>query len=325
MNNPRLVTTGVTPMSNNSPTPTRCGIDWLQLSVEWPPQLNEWPNQQTAVTKLLKSALPPSEKITLSGEILRPMPGYNSGMGASHARLFWHTENKWQNIGVIMTGDDLRAMIAIPLPHEALIRWAIAKSKKISRLDFALDVFNPVANAADIMDEWKSGNLGTSATKVMEFNSYEKGTDGKVISAPTVYVGSRQSDRQLRVYDKRRQLGTDYPWTRIEIQLRDRAAWQLANAMVRAGIGPAGQQAIRDYVRIPELRWWNEAVTGETVYIEPVGKKETDTERWIRTVCLPAIHKTASAQIEAGRWELYDAVETLLADLLRETQPKGGK
>ena len=95
--------------------------------------------------------------------------------------------------------------------------------------------------------------------------------------------------------------------------------------MAKSGIAPAGQQAIRDYVSIPNLGWWNEAVSGETVYIEPVGKKETATERWIREVCIPAIHKTTAAQIEEGNWALYDALETLLSDLLRETDPEQKK
>lgn len=325
MNNPRLVTTGVTPPENLYPAPLQAGLDWLQYSVEWPSQLQQWPDTSAALLRVLAEALPPVEKITLSGELLRPMPGYNGGMGASHARLFWHSENRWQNIGVVMTGDDMRSILSIPMPHEALLRWCVAKSKKISRLDFALDVHDPDANPRDILEAWRSKSATTPAQKVMEFTSYEKQHDGTVALAPTVYVGTRSSDRQLRIYNKQAQMGTDYPWTRIELQLRDQRAWNMAEAMVRNGIGKAGQQAIRDFITVPEIRWWLDAVSGEAVYIEPVGKRETATEKWIREVCLPAIRRTAAAQIESGNWALYDAVDALISDLLRESIQKGGK
>jgi DNA relaxase NicK len=190
------------------------------------------------------------------------MPGYNGGMGATHARLFWHSENRRQNIGVVMTGEDMRSVLAVPMPHEALLRWCVAKSKKISRLDFALDIFDSAANPHDILDAWKTGKATTPAQKVMDFTSYAKDTDGNAVAAPTVYVGARQSDRQLRIYDKAKQMGVDRPWVRVELQVRDDRAWHLAMAMVRYGISRAGQQALRDYVAIPELRWWVDAVSG---------------------------------------------------------------
>lgn len=322
--NPRLVTTGVTPPEEKTPHTLRAGLDWLQYSVEWPPQLSKWPDNNNALLTVLRSALPPVDKISLTGELIRPMPGYNGAMGATHARMFWHSENRWQNIGVVMTGDDMRSVLSIPFPHEALLRWCVAKSKKIARLDFALDVHDVTANPRDIMTAWKGKSATTPAQKVMEFTSYEKTTDGTILAAPTVYVGARQSDRQLRIYDKARQMGLDTPWVRIELQLRDQRAWALAQAMVRHGIARAGQQAIRDYITVPEVRWWLDAVSGEAVYIEPVGKKETNTEKWIREVCLPAIRKVAAEQIEQGRWTLYDQVYDVLGDLLR-TYPTDGK
>lgn len=325
MSNPRPVTTGVTSPAQPELAPLQAGIDWLQYSVEWPPQLAQWPNQSDALLKVLSGALPPSDGINLTGEILRPMPGYNGGQAATHARIFWHDMNRAQHIGVVMTGDDLRSVLAIPYPHEGLLRWTVAKARKIARLDFALDVHDPRANPREILEAWHAKTATTPAQKVMEYTSYERTPEGNIVDSPTVYVGARQSDRQLRIYNKGRQMGTDTPWIRIELQLRDQRAWSLAKAMVRNGIARAGQQAIRDYISVPECRWWMEAVSGEAVYIAPVGKKETNTERWIREVCIPAINKTVAEQIEIGRWDLYDALDGVLSDLLRNAPPRKGK
>lgn len=319
--NPQLLTRGVTPLAKNNLTPPQASIDWLQWSVEWPTSVGTFPSEPNAMKDLLRSALPPGGEVTLTDELIRPMAGYNSGMQASHARLFWHTENRNQHIGVLMTGQDLRNVILIPFPHEALIRWVVAKSRKISRLDFALDVFDTEANPSDLMEQWKSGKAATAARKVMEFTSYEKDTDGTPVASPTVYMGARESDRQLRIYDKAKQMGVNRQWTRIELQVRDARAWHLAEAMVRYGIARAGQQAVRDYFTVLEPSWWVDAVQGEATYIKPVGKPETNTEKWIREVCLPAIRREATKQIEDGSWRLYDALYGLLGDLLRDTDP----
>jgi hypothetical protein len=246
-------------------------------------------------------------------------------MGATHARLFWHSLNRTQCIGVVMTGADLGAVLAIPYPHDALIRWCVAKAHKIARLDFALDVFDPASDPLDLLHEWKRGELATPARYVQELTSYAGNPGGDVQRASTVYIGARQSDRQLRVYNKAAQLQLGGHWTRIELQLRDSRAWQMARAMVLHGIARAGQQAIRDYINAPRLTWWQRATSGDTAYIEPVGKKQTATEKWLIDVALPVARRVAREQIADGRWTMYDAIERVLTDLLQETKPDAMK
>jgi len=243
-------------------------------------------------------------------------------MQATHARLFWHRLNRMQHIGVIMAGQDLGAILTIPYPHEALVRWAVAKAHKIARLDFALDVFTPDASPLDILHLWKRGEVGTPARTVSNVSSYKVGAVTGVTEAATVYIGGRDGDRFLRVYDKAAEQGVSYPWTRIELVTRDERAWSLAKSCALNGIEAAGRQAIRDYVRVPKLDWWNAALTGDVVYIEPIGRGLTNTDKWISNVCLPAIQKRAKELIAEGDWRLYDDLERTLAHILTST--KGG-
>lgn len=315
-----LTNRGVTDPAKRTLTPPRASIDWLQYSVRWPPDVPSWPDDPGATARILGAALPPADDIKLTGEILHPIRGYSDGMAATHARLFWHRRNRMQHIGVIMAGDDLRAMLTIPYPHEALIRWAVAKAHKIARLDFALDVYDPRANPLDVLDMWKHGHVGTPARKVSRVSSFENDATQGITEAATVYIGSRDGDRFIRVYDKAREQGVSGTWVRIEIVTRDERAWSLAKSCALYGIERAGQQAVRDFASIPKLSWWREALSAELAYIEPVGRALTNTDKWIYDVCLPAIQKRAKEQIAAGQWAVYDAVERALADILSSTK-----
>ncbi len=320
---PLTLNRGVTPDETSKPQPAQAGIDWLQYSVEWPPSLRTWPSNSEAIMSVLKTALPPADGITLTGELLRPVQGYSDGVVATHARLFWHRSIPGQHIGVIMTGADLGAILTIPYPHESLIRWCVARSRKIARLDFSLDIHDPEANPRDLLHEWKRGHVRTPARTVFEYTSYTSSKEKGISDASTVYVGAMKSDRQMRVYDKAAERGVSGDWTRIELTLRDERAWSLARAMIRYGIGRAGQQAIREYFHVPLLAWWKRATDGETVYIEPTGRKETGTEKWIMETCLPTIRRVALEQIASGKWVMYDALEKTLADLISESANPG--
>jgi len=316
---------GVTNPSNRVTTPPQASIDWLQYSVEWPPSLHAFPTGGASLNEVLKACLPPHDAFGLTGEIGYGGKGYTDSMQGTHARLFWHRQNRMQHIGVLMTGEDLRATLTIPYPHEALVRWCVARSKKIARIDFALDVFDPKSNPLDVLTLWKRGHVATPARTVQVFNTYTTSSDGVVIEAPTVYVGAANGDRRMRIYDKAKEQGVSGTWTRLELQLRDDRAWAFAKSCAIYGIERAGQQAIRDYVSIPKLNWWNNALIAELAYIEPSGRKETNTDVWIREVCFPAIERRAKEMIAVGEWTLYDECEKLLARLISDTNKKDGE
>jgi hypothetical protein len=188
-------------------------------------------------------------------------------------------------------------------------------------VDFALDVFDPKASPLDVLHLWKRGDVATPARTISNVSSYVNDPAHGVTEAATVYVGSREADRYLRVYDKAKERGVSGTWTRLEIVLRDERAWSFVKSCGLNGIERAGQQAIRDFVRIPNLKWWNNALTAEAAYIEPVGRAMTNTDKWIYDVCLPVIKRRAMEQIADGTWTVYDAVERALGEILKETQP----
>jgi hypothetical protein len=293
-------------------------IDWLQYSVPWPDGIHEWPDHGFMESELLKKALPPHDKLVLTGDILMPLRGYDNGMSGSFGRVFWHSKNRMQHIGVIFTGDDMRAAVNVLLPHTQMLSWVLAKAKKIARMDVAVDIFDPRADPVDILRLWKMGHVGTRARTVTETTSYTTSPAGEVVPASTVYVGKRDGERMLRVYDKGIQTGSDKPWVRAELQARDDYALALARAIQAGGLSNAGRSAIRAYCNVPKLTWWQLAMEGPATDIPYAQNHEGNTEKWIMTVALPAIRREAERQLAIGVPTVYNGVERVLRQLKGE-------
>lgn len=312
---PPLTNRGVTtPNSLTSHYPI-VSIDWLQYSVPWPAGLKQWPDHGFTESEVIKSVFPPHDKLFLTGEILHPIRGYNNGQAASFGRVFWHTANRNQHIGVIFSGEDMRAAVNVLMPNMQLVNWAIAKSRKISRLDVAVDIFDPIADPSDILEAWRAGWVGTPAKTVSETTSYHQNPDGTITKSPTIYIGTRASERMLRVYDKAKQMQTADHWVRAELQTRDDNAMGLAKAIQKGGIPDTGRQAIRSFCRIPDLAWWTRAMEGPAVEIGKTERRETNTEKWALTVALPAVQRLAAEQLDDGITTVYDAISRAFIEL----------
>lgn len=292
MTNPPLTNRGVTPQQY--PIADRLpemGIDWLQYSMDWPNGIPCWPKEPHKVEEALCAALPPCDHLKLTGEMLHPFRGYSAGMGATYARVFWHEARREQHIGVVMSGDDLRGMIAILYPQSELIKWVVEHARKIARLDLAIDVFDPRADPSDILQLWKQGDLVTPARTVRDSTSYTRPDTGKIVKAATIYIGSVDSDRQMRVYNKAAQLGILGPWTRIELQCRDDVAMIMARQCLTTGVGYTTQAAVRAFADVRGLGWWYDATRGPQIEFRTVGRKGGATFEWLMKSAVPAIER----------------------------------
>jgi hypothetical protein len=242
-------------------------------------------------------------------------------MGLSFGRVFWHAANKAQHIGVVFTGDDMRAAISVMLPHIKMVSWALAKAKHIARLDFALDVFDPAAEPRDLLKMWKAGEVATRAQTIMEQTRYVHTKERGIVAIPTVYIGRRDSERMLRVYDKAGELGVPGHWVRVELQTRHDQSMALARAMQGAGVAAAGRQAVRNFARAEKCEWYNLALVGPVVGMAPIRHHSTNTDKWLRMVALPALQRAATQYARDGDWSLYDMIERALSDILRDSAP----
>jgi DNA relaxase NicK len=157
-----------------------------------------------------------------------------------------------------------------------ILNWHISQGHKCTRIDLAIDVYDapsllPVLQDMAEHHEW----YGTahSATTI-------KSSDGKGL---TIYVGSRTSERFVRIYNKAAQTGQRGDWTRIECEVKGDSARQVARAIVGLDIGGISMVAygvIERVCRFPTSSW--EAVfDGAKMEIGTPQVEEKQTEAWI--------------------------------------------
>lgn len=232
----------------------------------------------------------------------------------------WTPGDKAQGGLWTMTGEHCDAGIANELNYKAfvshLLSWRI--SARFARIDLALDIIARDANIDDAIDAVRSGTATYSAKKYSVVDSETKGGGdlGK-----TLYLGSRKSDRFVRIYDKRRErarAGNDMSWldgrewVRIEVQASGRLARAYAERVAKDGVDATVRGAIRDSVTLPS-GWFGRGMAGALSAPSVVPRKKTNSDRWLFEVATPRV--VARAQEDQGyrEWLLLEILKRDLA------------
>jgi hypothetical protein len=270
-------------------------LDWLAYSVD-------------AGIPRFRTFLP-HPQLYPTGEALSPRPGYAKAVGLTFGRVDWHPDRPEQKTGVRFSGSDFAALAALGIPDIDLLTYAVEMDARISRVDFRIDYHAP-ADVLDLYQAWQDGDIHTSARRVSRVITEREGHPPE----NTVYIGSRQSERFLRVYTKGVKEGAPFDWTRIELELKGVYATRWVDAVLRDGIGEAGCKAVRDYCR-SDAPWYVEATEGDAVDIESVGRKQTGRINWLLETIFPLITRELLAEKHSGRTELREALAAILANV----------
>lgn len=250
-------------------------IDWLSFTVTWERlRKNDWLThdaQMVSCQRLLET------EATFKRDI--PLHGYED-CWLSHelgsARIMVSRPGHQMGVHIQLPGQALQA-----LGVEKALRICRQLVGSVSRIDVAVDCKGQ-SEASDVYGSHLAKTMVTRAQKVNMFI----GTEGN-----TVYVGSRTSERFLRVYDKAAQTKTSGNWTRIEMECKgDRAKW-IASYVATEGVGSIGA-LIRDYCACPGVDWFEDALTRTSVVLgKPQAKKLTDTRAWLMGTVAKTIAK----------------------------------
>jgi hypothetical protein len=287
----------MTPYANRGvpvPSSPQFSIDWLRWSTRDPAEFRRFMSHFQDI---------------LQGEVAtieRPFPFYDTAYQMRIGRVDWHSEKPDQGVLFTLTGKDLVAWLENGGDHQILINYiSRLPALTVSRLDFAVDVFSPDAHPNQVYEKMEAGLIKTTARNYSRLQSRINGGEIGV----TVYIGSRTSNRLIRVYDKAIQAGAKYPWIRIEIELKKTFALLTLRQMAEHGIVRTGKAAIRDFVRT-DLDWLDGAVDGEDVtYITPGERKDTAWEKWIKTVVLPNAVRAIAADVAGFRDAMQAALD----------------
>lgn len=99
---------------------------------------------------------------------------------------------------------------------EPLIMHLKEYNYTIARLDLAMDIYS---NYMDIIENAiNNKDYSTKSRRIKIIKELEANTN--VVKGRTFYIGSRTSNKMLRIYDKGLEQGTDLDWTRFELELK---------------------------------------------------------------------------------------------------------
>lgn len=198
-----------------------------------------------------------------------------------------------QGLGIVVSGG-LRGVTHYTIANELL-----KKGWKFTRLDLAIDWRGGTLSWRDAVDEYLEN---ANVEKRWSTAVYQGRTGG------TLGIGSRQSNLYTRVYDKNAEQGLDdlEQWLRIEFEVKGKLCQNMARALI---LNPrASARALLERREFEKTRWGNQVIEkvgfAKTVEIPALGRKETDTERWMK-------HEVANALMGLAKRDLVAADSVL--------------
>lgn len=246
-------------------------LDWVTCSFDW------------GVNHRLYM---PSDAFSAVTERIQPLPAYNRSIKLNVGRLDWHSERQEQRRLITISGSQLRLLAGYDVTQVELLQGLRSlPGSNFTRLDFAVDILGGEVVADDVRLLLEMGYVDTKAKRT---SNIEERVIGEAGSGMTVYIGSRSSQSMVRVYDKGKKEKTSFPWLRVELESKQDKANKIADAIIAHGVASAGVSAIKSFVKIdcPEIE---SALNGELAVDLRVGRKQTNWERWVINVALPAV------------------------------------
>jgi len=245
-----------------------------------------------------------------------PTNGYRAAYSTVKGiRVMWNVDRPEMGTHVIIPGSAIQSIVEHQNVHQkALLKSVCDARASITRLDLAYDLQGEIVSLDEIYKALeRKENKGTART----FSQIHSVNGGN-----TVYVGSRQSEKFIRIYDKAAQLGAkNEAWFRYELETKGMVARSLASYLIQGNDWGDGFVSIASgMVSLPSCGDYQKFFDGEMPEIGiPKMEKETDREKWIREQVAPAVikHYTQYRGSDAIRWlrEMLDYIDNTSVQL----------
>ncbi len=200
--------------------------------------------------------------------------------------IHYHGSTPTMGQHYIYNGKTIAALMDAGVSPVDILVWHTERGHTCTRLDLAVDVRNSESFLQDIADATFTGDYTGNARSA---NIVHSPTDGGM----TIYMGSRQSEKFVRIYDKGVETGQGGLWTRCEVELKGDTARRVAKTIFDGRNGDVSQvaQSVIQTVCKFKTDGWLLAFNGLPIDIEQPQPKEPDTEKWLLTQVVSAIAK----------------------------------
>lgn len=180
-----------------------------------------------------------------------------------------------------------------------MLAWALQEGGKITRVDLAIDVFDVEIDVIALAQADRVKEAPGTARKWSTVGGNDGGT--------TAYIGSRKSERFLRVYDKAAETGQrDRPWTRFELEYKGdsakAAAFQMAQ--ITDTERPLFIQGLIKSLFNPNDPIFQEAMISQAFVLETIKDTEDNTIMWLMNSVAKTIAKTMIRRSDVDVWGL---------------------
>lgn len=195
----------------------------------------------------------------------------------------------------------LETITGIP-SWKALVEAGIEPCR-VTRCDVAIDVMDSPISAGHVLRALEQG------LQRSRFKSWRIIKGGGSENGTTLYVGGRESTRQIRIYDKGAEQGLALNWWRFEMQFTQERAAEVWEAVKphddMPDLLPFARALFISLLDFPEWAGF-QRLLGSTAHYEwaEIPRGLTDTEAWLMSQVAPTFRKAFDRD---GDWRFLDA------------------
>lgn len=219
---------------------------------------------------------------------IAPTNGYRSAYRSAQGVVVqWNVDREEMGYHVIIAGAALRHILEYhELDQQALVQTVLHAGASITRLDLAKDLIGTEISLDSVYESMERRETTGTARSFSQIHSLNGGN--------TIYVGSRQSEKFIRIYDKAAQLGEQNShWFRYELETKGMVSRALAQLLSEGDNWSSAFDTISTtMVNIPTNRDYQAFYAQGTAAIGiPKLEKKSDREKWIESQVIPAVAK----------------------------------
>lgn len=293
-------------------------IDWISLTIplkdtkqrEALSDIQLWQKSQAKVYTCDSSKWRPT----------KPMFGYSEAYQSECGTVAMYGRVE-MGLHVIYSGQALYQLGVRGIMPEGILENGNRFTGRCTRCDIALDIFDGTATV-DTFQSALLKRLAVTTSKTWRTMASSQGGN-------TLYVGSRASERMVRVYDKKAEraaafveVGSD-SWIRVEAELKGQQAENFMKALRDNEIEAVMTGHLRSAIDFPSIADWREAManSGAEVVATETKRKDTKTRHWLLTTVANTLATESADDIEFLT-QFNIEVKSLINDILKKRDSK---
>lgn len=224
--------------------------------------------------------------------------------------ISWTSKRDDMGVHIRFSGRSLKELTDTGVDTIAIVIWLSEEGFKFTRLDLAIDIFGVKIDLEELQRCKWAGSVNKLPQLIKDGPNCEEGS--------TMYVGSRDSEKFFRIYDKAGEQG-EYGgiWTRAELELHSRTATKIAARIVTMTVEEVAKLTGGIILGMynPEHKDFQQAMNSTPEKVGSTKDSSHSTYDWIMATVSKSIAKTI---IELPHRDVWESLEKEVFKHIRE-------